>query len=411
MAVPTVNVTLYTTVSLGGYGEALLIGNLLLLVALAGHAHPDRWPLFALWAILAGIGFWAFGLTLVYIVPTGALLMWLAAHRPDWRRRLGTTGVMVAGFVVGASPWIAWAAVHGLTSLFQELAGSAIAGASSASLAQTLGARSLNLALFGSTVALGLRPPWVVRWLGIPLMPLVLAFWVAVAVWAAGALGKRDGRRLGGWLLAGVVVLLAAGFVLTPFGADPSGRYFVPLAVPMAIAGGGAIEDWRSRLHTPWIYAVAAVVLLFNLWGTLEGAKANPPGITTQFDAVTQVDHRYDAALMTFLDTVGESRGYTNYWVAYPLAFLSGEQLTFVPRLPYHLDFRYTPRDDRYPPYDVAVAEAERVAYVVTLHPALETRLRAAFTSLGVRWKERRIGDYEVFFELSRKVTPEEIGL
>jgi hypothetical protein len=238
-----------------------------------------------------------------------------------------------------------------------------------------------------------------------------LGFWVAVAVWAAGALGKRDGRRLGGWLLAGVVVLLAAGFVLTPFGADPSGRYFVPLAVPMAIAGGGAIEDWRSRLHTPWIYAVAAVVLLFNLWGTLEGAKANPPGITTQFDAVTQVDHRYDAALMTFLDTVGESRGYTNYWVAYPLAFLSGEQLTFVPRLPYHLDFRYTPRDDRYPPYDVAVAEAERVAYVVTLHPALETRLRAAFTSLGVRWKERRIGDYEVFFELSRKVTPEEIGL
>jgi hypothetical protein len=35
MVIPTVNVTLYTTVSLGGYGEALLIGNLLLLVSMA----------------------------------------------------------------------------------------------------------------------------------------------------------------------------------------------------------------------------------------------------------------------------------------------------------------------------------------------------------------------------------------
>ncbi|MFZ6018414.1 MAG: hypothetical protein ACOYXO_02305, partial [Chloroflexota bacterium] len=31
MAVPPVNTTLYTTVSLGGYGEALLIGNLILI--------------------------------------------------------------------------------------------------------------------------------------------------------------------------------------------------------------------------------------------------------------------------------------------------------------------------------------------------------------------------------------------
>ena len=34
MAIPTVNVTLYTTISLGGYGEALLLGNLILLAGL-----------------------------------------------------------------------------------------------------------------------------------------------------------------------------------------------------------------------------------------------------------------------------------------------------------------------------------------------------------------------------------------
>jgi hypothetical protein len=30
LAIPSVNVILYTTVSLGGYGEALLLGNLIL---------------------------------------------------------------------------------------------------------------------------------------------------------------------------------------------------------------------------------------------------------------------------------------------------------------------------------------------------------------------------------------------
>src|SRR3972149_3254635 len=34
LAIPTVNITLYTTASLGGYGEALLIGNLILITGL-----------------------------------------------------------------------------------------------------------------------------------------------------------------------------------------------------------------------------------------------------------------------------------------------------------------------------------------------------------------------------------------
>jgi hypothetical protein len=34
LAIPAVNVTLYTTASLGGYGEALVLGNLILLLAL-----------------------------------------------------------------------------------------------------------------------------------------------------------------------------------------------------------------------------------------------------------------------------------------------------------------------------------------------------------------------------------------
>jgi hypothetical protein len=115
--------------------------------------------------------------------------------------------------------------------------------------------------------------------------------------------------------------------------------------------------------------------------------------------------------LIDFLHQQGEQRGYSNYWVAYPLGFLSQEELIFVPRLPYHQDFRYTERDDRYDPYDRWVAEAQRVAYITTNHPALDGRLRAAFAALGVTWKEAKIGDFQIFFALSQPVRPEQIGL
>jgi len=157
--------------------------------------------------------------------------------------------------------------------------------------------------------------------------------------------------------------------------------------------------------------ALVGLVLVFNLWGTAQTALNNPPGLTTQFDAQTWIDHRYDEELIEFLRLQGEKRGYSNYWVSYPLAFQSGEDLIFVPRLPYHQDFRYTARDNRYEPYDRLVDQAERVAYITTHHPELDKRLRTGFTTLGVAWEEATIGDYQIFYGLSRKVRPEELNM
>ena len=112
---------------------------------------------------------------------------------------------------------------------------------------------------------------------------------------------------------------------------------------------------------------------------------------------------------MDFLRLHGETRGYTNYWVSFPLAFLSGEDLIFTARLPYHADLRYTPRDDRYPPYDDLVEKAERVAYITTKNPALDSLLESAFQRLGVIYKIEQIGDFRIYYGLSRAVRPEEI--
>jgi hypothetical protein len=204
------------------------------------------------------------------------------------------------------------------------------------------------------------------------------------------------------------MLTLSLGFILTPFGADPSGRYFIPLAVPMALFAAELIQHLHKKIGR-WAWGLVVLVLLYNLCGTLQSAKRYPPGLTTQFNPVTQVDMDPIHALMDFLRQQGESRGYTNYWVAYPLAFLSGEELIFVPRLPYHRDFRYTSRDDRYPLYDEIVTQAGRTAFITTHHPELNERLRQAFTRGGISWQETKIGDFHVFYHLSGKFSPENL--
>ena len=238
----------------------------------------------------------------------------------------------------------------------------------------------------------------------------MLVFWLGVLVFAFWRIRRVSKNRAGALVLAGVVITLAAGFIFTPFGADPSGRYFLPIYVVLALFGAELIQVSRRRFGH-WALGAVLVVIIFNFWGTIQSANRMPPGITTQFDPVAQVDHRDLPTLIDFLQSQGETRGFSNYWVAYPLAFISEETLVFTPRLPYHQDFRYTDRDDRYAPYRSLVADSEQVAYITTNHPDLDAHLRLALEDLGVTWLEAEIGDYHVFYKLSKRVLPIEMGL
>jgi hypothetical protein len=77
LAFPPVLLTLYTTVSLGGYNEVLLAGTLLI-----GWGHrlgwedTRRWTLWLAWGLVAGLGFWVLGLVIVYVLPVALWLAW-----------------------------------------------------------------------------------------------------------------------------------------------------------------------------------------------------------------------------------------------------------------------------------------------------------------------------------------------
>jgi hypothetical protein len=242
------------------------------------------------------------------------------------------------------------------------------------------------------------------------LAPFALATWLAVLLWTVRIWRQKEEQPSEKLILVGIMLALVLAFVGSPFGADPSGRYFLPFAIPLALFGGDLI-NWLISRFGRIAWAAAGVILVFNLWGTIECVLKFPPGLTTQFDSTTQIDHRRISDLMSFLRQHGENRGYTNYWVAYPLAFLSGEELIFIPLLPTHVDFRYSLRDDRYSPYDVQVASSPRTAYITANESVLDQYLREKFAAMNIRWKETQLGDYHIFYSLSVRVEPTELGL
>lgn len=421
LAIPAVNVTLYTTVSLGGYGEALLIGNLLVLTGLkiGEQFRLSRWPGWYLWLIvgfLSGLSLWAFALALVYVLPVAVYLIYRVLKHPfskaKTRRRKWVLPVaaLLGGTFLGSLPWWIFAAKNGFHQLIWELRGGAIAGVERLPLLGQFGQHLLNLTLFGGTVIFGLRPPWSVLWLALPLAPFALTIWFTVIVRTARMSQQKDEQNAEKLILVGIILSLTLAFVISPFGADPSGRYFLPFAIPLALFAGDLINQLISR-YGRFAWGVAALILVFNLWGTIECVKKFPPGITTQFDRTTQIDQRKIGDLISFLLQQGEHRGYTNYWVAYPLAFLSQEELIFIPLLPTHADFRYSLREDRYSPYDTQVASSPRTAYITANVPVLDQYLREKFNAMNVHWNEVEIGNFHVFYNLSARVEPIQIGL
>lgn len=427
LAIPPVNTTLYTTASLGGYGEALLIGNLIVIAGLRianiliqkpqknntkNITNPHLFIQLALLGFWDGLGLWAFGLTLVYSLPTTLYIVWLISR--NWnsfpRSHWAFASICIFfGFLVGSLPWWGYAYTHGFTSLLGELTGSAVAVEHTALFTRIIN-HAASLLLFGIPALLGLRPPWDVTWLALPLIPFILIIWGYVISYIVRRLKVRDDFHPFIVLIVGVIITLICGFVFTSFGVDPSGRYFLPLMVPLALAFVSAFYSSKFSNHI-WGWGIIAILVVFNLTGNLQSAWANPPGITTQFNAETRFDNSQTQKLIDFLLSTGETRGYTNYWVGYPIAFLSNEQLIYIPNLPYHKDLRYTPRDDRYAPYHTIVDAAQKIAYITLDQPNLQANIRNSLSQLNIQWEEKKIGDYFIFYQLSKPVSPDELDL
>lgn len=408
LAVPPVVLATYTTATLGGYNETLLLGNLLLLLGYdVTHQHRRSWWRWLLLGICAGLGWWTNGLIIAYVVPVGLLIPKSMVEAPGGSFRTSLqpmlTGIAAAllGFFIGSAPWWVFAFENDFAPLrfyFDSMEGSSFAGTYAINL--PLGERLIGLFFLGLPSLIGMRFPWSPVFFA-PLFGAVVIFIFAAALVrlirrpaASDGLPvlKPDARLLILSMIGGFCLL----FVATRFSNDPTGRYFLPLALPLGIVLGTLVASIRRAALQA---AVVGLVLAYFAAGQISAAATNPPGLTTQFNLINHIPHDHDDALIAFLDEHQLYNGYTNYWISFRLAFLSAEQMMYSATLPEKPDLSYTPFYERYLPYRAASDAAERVAFITANVAEVEAALEALFADAGVAYDTAQIGAYRVYYD------------
>jgi 4-amino-4-deoxy-L-arabinose transferase-like glycosyltransferase len=415
IALPPTLFTLYTTISLGGYAETLVIGNVLLIVAYdVRHGQINSWRHWALLGALVGLGWWTNNLIVVYVLPVGLYLL------ADWRQfRVRQVLIALAAFFVLSAPWWFYNLAHDWQSIRFLLGGfSATAGKSVG-----IGDRLAGLLLLGLPAITGVRFSWsMTAWAGLFAIPVIFIY-IVLLIFAR----RRKNTRLL-WLM---LISVIAVFVISGFGVDATGRYLLPLYVPLTIltalqlttprrASSISIRQpdtpslnlgrWTGAKVNRLAFITLVTLLTMNILGTLIATRTNPPGITPQFDAATDFTNDYDQQVIAFLRNHNGQFGYATYWATYRLAFLSGEAITLSPKLPYKASLIFTP-SDRYPAYTAAVEAAEHPVFVTANLPNLDAEIDTRLTKAAITFDRQSIGPYTVFYNLSRRVNVQELGL
>ncbi len=384
----------YTLVSVGGYGESLVLGTLILWLALR---VTDDWTE-RLWAwvvlgVAGGLAFWVLGIAVVYLLPAALFILWRDRMR-HWRLYL----VAFAAFVIFSSPWWLYDFTHDHASVkfFTETPGFKLDN-------------PLIGLLFSLTVLWGVRFPWQAGLILVPFAVPLVALYVATFLYVMRPRHSGD-RTAGRGLLLLQVGLYAVLFVSGRSGVDVTGRYLLPLVAVGAVFVA-MLLGYVRREHPRLAVALLGYVVVFNLVATVLAAWNTPPGpgLTTVFMPIARFDNRSDAALISFLQDHNGLRGYSNFWVTYRIAFKSNEHVILAARLPYKEDLEYWSSDAGYAPYDKAAGESLTAVYVTTQHPRLDALLRERLTGAGVTFLEQQIGPYRVFYDLSRKVLPDQV--
>ncbi len=399
MAAPPVLLSLHTTAGLGAYGETLLIGGILMLIGhrlLSGEHHSAL--LWGWFGLLAGVGFWTFGLILVYLLPIGILLL-LRFRLRLWKRYLWCG----AAFLIGSVPWWWYNFAHDWAALkvfYDAEAGTAI-------VESPLWERALGTLGLGFPALIGLRPSWSIEWTCLPLSPLVVVFYLSVMIYAGQQ--WRQKRNVGQSMLLLFMLLFVAMLIGTRFGADSSGRYMLPLYSALFPLCGAFLSRAQARSALAGVLIVT-LVLSFNLLGHAQ-AIFSERGLTTEFWSEFRFDRASDEALVAFLLDHDLHYGYSNRHIHFRTDFISDEQIVLLPRLSSRsgLCINLDGRGDRYPAYTNRVENSAVVFYITTEQPYLDELLQNRFAQHGVAYREKVIGPYHIFYDLSPTVRPQDL--
>ncbi len=400
-AIPPVLMALYTTATLGGYNETLLLGTLIIILAYTLAQNELRsWWRWAAIGLCSGLGWWTNGLIVIYLVPAALLLLigWIRQFRRGrgWPVS-GGIALAVIAFMIGSAPWWSYTLQNDFAPLRFYIGGAQGLGADIVAI--PFGERLIGLFFLGFPALMGLRFPWVAQPF-LPLIGIIVAILFVIAVIAS--FRQRTLTKDTRGLLLGMIGWFMLVYLMTRFSSDPTGRYFLPLTLPLFTLFGAWIANMRRR----WLQVglTAIVVGYFGL-GQISAASASL-GFTTQFNTAQHIPNDRDAELIEFLETNDLTRGYAPYWISFRLAFLSGDELQYSAALPDKPNTEYRPIDERYPPYRAAADAASRFAIITAGSLGLDALVEAELETAGVTYQIETIGSYRVYYDF----TPSELA-
>ncbi|MBW3555927.1 MAG: glycosyltransferase family 39 protein [Actinobacteria bacterium] len=338
----------------GFYWVCMVVGLALLLCTLRICDDPRRKRHWVLLGLLGGLGVWTSPQILFFAVPA---LVYLLARvgRDGWRLVLA-----VPGGVIGALPWLAFNLRNGFASFHRP------------PFTYDLGYLGNTRVLFtrGLPVVLGLHAGE--RWLD-PAW-LMKALFAVFALLAAAGLVRRP-RPSHVWLL----VLFCATYALL-WGIYPvsgivgEGRYLMFLLPAVVLLVASA-----ARGAAAGTVLLAAMVGL-SVLGVLRIADATAP------PAPDVAMPHHAGPLVEFLERQGMDRVYANYWIAYRLAFESGERIIATP----------ADASARYQPYVDALRQADAPAYAFPAKSQQVAQFEAGLAQLGVPYQRWQVGEFVV---------------
>jgi hypothetical protein len=312
------------------YPETLLLCVAVLWAADRARRRPDQAWRVGLFGLLAGLGFWNSIQTLSATLPAAA---WLAAREDRPFRSARTLARAAAGFAVGALPWIAWNVAVPLGSFRHNFSVRPAAGASVLlDNVAYLVRYELPELLATLDPQNGVDSP---SRLQAALRPAVLALWaaagLAVLARAAAALVRRVRGTAGRapaetpLVLVGLTVCLLATVSAAGEMRGLTVRYILPLFLLMPAAAAVLAEKALRRGPATGALAAAglAAILVFNVAGYYLPGSAERRLWEKRRDA--------DAEVIAFLSESGIEAVTGDYWVAYPVNFLSSRRIAGIP--------------------------------------------------------------------------------
>jgi 4-amino-4-deoxy-L-arabinose transferase-like glycosyltransferase len=307
-----------------GWGLTLLFLTVTLLAAeriVRGGAAP-AW--FFVFGLASGLGVWNCLISLAGILPA---VVWVIVGRPSALRR-PAAALSLAGFLLGAAPWLGFNLRYGWPSLTQTRHVRSIDRHQALDNARHLATYSLPELVADADSEDGMNPPGAIqRALARPVGFLYLAgVFVAVGTLFRAASRRTKGPRLRQapalLLLLGLATIALNVFSEAGSARGLTVRYVLP-AILLAAGGLGLLLERvaeRSRLIA---IALLGGVIAFNVSGALL------PGSSLR--RRLERDGRAEQAVVRLLQERGIQVVWGDYWVSYPFNFLTRERVRGIP--------------------------------------------------------------------------------